>query len=422
MTSAFNPLPRGARDLLSAARTRRNELVRILLERVDAWGYQTVSTPLIEYAETLGRGLDQSDRDRLVRFPEAGTGAIVALRSDVTPQIARLVALHSDEAELRDVIRLSYAADTVAIPRGDDDAIERHQVGVELIGDAGVHADAELIRLADDLLSAAGSSAHRFDLVPTAIVRRVLAAIPTALRGRARVLLARKDRDGLADLLADVTAGSTIASLADAFGEARPAIGRARRQLSALSVDRELDQLEAALDAIGEPTMSRVDIDLGEVRGHDYYTGLRIRVWAPGSSHPVLRGGRYDDMIGRYGPARPATGFAIDLDALEAALPVPPPDPRGRGTLVAVVGEAPTLRAAAEREAAQRRSGTAASAEIPARDLGRGRAWVERVAGVEHAQARALERGAASLLLMEAGATQEWTWRDGAWIGIEGTR
>ena len=99
-------------------------------------------------------------------------------------------------------------------------------------------------------------------------------------------------------------------------------IDAARESLRPLKIDASLDHLDAvveALDAYDPEVRSRLTIDIGEARGFDYYTGVRLRAWAPGSSEPIIRGGRYDDMVARYGADLPAVGFAVDLDALERA-------------------------------------------------------------------------------------------------------
>ncbi|WP_052553162.1 ATP phosphoribosyltransferase regulatory subunit, partial [Enhygromyxa salina] len=328
-TSVFSPLPIGARDLLPIAARRRRALTNELLVWFERWGYREIVPPLIEYFEVLGRGLGAEDRERCVRFIEAGTGGVVALRSDVTPQIARVVAQRVGGAVAAgDSMRLCYAATLVRLPNGRDDRAELHQVGVEYLGDGSESADAELIGLADASLLALGSSAHRFDLSHAAVVRDALAFLglsPTIER-ELRDHLARKDLDGLTRVLerAGVDRASTqaFASLADSYGP--PALlAAARKRLRSIGAGEAIDQLREVVAAIEREHPScaaRVLVDLGEVRGFDYYTGLRLRVWAPGVGSPIVRGGRYDDLVSRYGAALPAVGLAFDLDALEDAL------------------------------------------------------------------------------------------------------
>lgn len=397
----FNPLPIGARDLLPATTRRRRAVTERLLDCFERWGYREVMPPLIEYFEVLGRGLGQDERERCVRFIEAGTGELVGLRSDVTPQIARMVAQRvGGTVEPNDELRLCYAATLVRLPSGRHDHAELHQIGVEYVGHTEPIADAELIGLCDEALSGLGSTGHRFDLSHTAIVRDALAslALAPAIEARLRERLARKDREGLLQVLerAEVPdkARQSFASLCDLHGPPS-VLERARERLRAVGASDAVDRLREVVAAVEREhprAHARLILDLGEVRGFDYYTGVRVRVWAPGASGPIARGGRYDHLLARYGADLPATGLALDLDALEEALiaagveldeerPLP-------GRLIALaerpttfVGPSLALREAAVEEARRAR----------ARGL---RAWIDNGLSLAQAQALAERRSA----------------------------
>lgn len=391
--SVFNPLPIGARDLLPATARRRRALTESLLGSFERWGYREVTPPLIEYFEVLGRGLGSDERERCVRFIEAGTGELVALRSDVTPQIARMVAQRVGGSVEPDAgLRLSYAATLVRLPASRHDRAELHQVGVEYVGDPQPSADAELIGLADEALLGLGSSAHRFDLSHTAIVRQAIASLQAtpALERSLREALARKDASGITSLLrgfgADAAAVEALAALAELHGSAN-LLNEARSRLAPLGIKTALDHLQTIIETVEREhpgAGERLLVDLGEARGFDYYTGARVRVWAPGSSEPIARGGRYDDLLGRYGAALPATGLAFDLDALDEALtcagvelgsdPAP-------ARLVATAVSSAALRSAAVTELRR------------ARDQGL-RAWIDEGLDLEQSQRQAERRGA----------------------------
>ncbi|HLT39494.1 MAG TPA: ATP phosphoribosyltransferase regulatory subunit [Enhygromyxa sp.] len=399
--SVFNPLPIGARDLLPATAKRRRAVTDTLLASFERWGYREVTPPLIEYFEVLGRGLGSDERERCVRFIEAGTGELVALRSDVTPQIARMVAQRvGGSVEPGDGLRLSYAATLVRLPTGRHDRAELHQVGVEYVGDPRPTADAELIGLADQALLGIGSVAHRFDLSHTAIVRDAIArlGISAAQERALQEALARKDPSGIISLLAGC---STSAAVVDAFASLAELHGspsslsspiNVHSRLAALGVGPAIDHLLEVIAAVEREhpgASDRLIIDLGEARGFDYYTGLRVRVWAPGSSGPIARGGRYDDLLGRYGAALPATGLAFDLDALEDALAFAGVEVAG-GELAAArlvaTAAGPTMMAAALR--------SAAVAEVRSARAQGLRAWIDEGIDLEHARRLAERRGA----------------------------
>ena len=420
--SVFSPLPIGARDLLPLELRRRRALTTTLLDRFERWGYREIAPALIEYFEVLGRGLGPSDRERCVRFieaGEAGTGELVALRSDVTPQIARMVAQRVGGTVAPDEsLRLSYAATALRLPKGRHDRAELHQVGVEFVGEAGPEADAELIGLADAALVGLGCAEFRIDLSHSRIVADALAHLEVgpSEAERLRARLARKDLAGVEQALADAgvegQAAATFASLAVLHGPPGLLVEH-RESLAAIGAGPAVDQLQAIVEVIEREhpgAYQRLLIDLGETRGFDYYTGMRVRLWAPGVGTPVVRGGRYDDLVARYGADLPATGLAIDLDALEIAL-------AAAGAVVEGEALAPArlIALAAEPghaiEAEQRR--VAVEQTHSARDEGL-RAWVERFASLDQAQRQATRREASQLcwLRVQDQAVLVERWRD----------
>lgn len=418
MSDIFSPLPIGARDLLPTTTRRRRALTERVLAVFDRWGYREITPPLIEYFEVLGRGLGNDERERCVRFIEAGTGELVGLRSDVTPQIARMVAQRvGGTVEHGDELRLCYAATLVRLPKGRHDHAELHQLGVEYVGEPEPSADAELIGLADAALVELGLTDHRIDLAHTAIVRDALAflGLAPAREAELRERLARKDREGLLRLLehAEVAreASEAVASLCALHGP--PALlDEARARLAKVGAGDAVERLRSIVAAVEREhprAHARLILDLGEVRGFDYYTGMRVRVWAAGSAAPIARGGRYDHMLARYGADLPATGFALDLDALEEALVAAGlelgeerPSP-GRLVALAERPADPELRVLAVEEVARARAE-------------RLRGWIETGLALDRALALAERRGCDRLTWLTSGAPLErWRRIDRAW-------
>lgn len=417
-------LPRGARDLLPPACRRRRAVTATLLSTFEAWGYEPVATPALEVYEVLARGLSEADRRGCVRFIAAGSGELVTLRADVTPQIARMVAQRFGGELSDDVVhRFSYAAEVLRQPTSAREQTEVHQVGIELLGDGDPAADAELVALADASLRAVGLHRFRLDLAHTRVARGLLAALelPPEDGARAHALVARKDRDGLARLLEPhdrppVLRRAAVA-LCDLFGAPAQVLRRAEDALAGAGVDDALAGLRAVLDhlaAMDDDVPSRITVDLGEARGFDYYSGIRVRGWAQGVHHPVVRGGRYDGLPRRYGVPRPATGFAIDLDAVEAALAAqgaePPGAEPGPAHLVAL---APMAGDASAR-------GRAHAAAARARAEGR-RAWVQPSVTLPRAQALAEAAGADRLTYVDQGDATQWSHGPTGWVRAQET-
>lgn len=396
-------LPRGARDLLPPAARRRARLTRALLAALDQWGYDPVVTPAIEYYEVFGRWLAERDRARCVRFIEAGTGELVTLRSDITPQIARLSAQRLGERRAAgEALRLCYAAEVVRLDERDARGqAEHHQVGVELIGDDRPEADAELILLCAEALRAAGLADATIELADVSIARGVFERLPPGCDiDELHRLLARKDSGGVARFVEGLAvrdeARRGLRLLCELFG-APDILGHVPSDIRAAWpwLDAALARLEAVVGLCreAEPGLAaRLVIDLGEVRGHDYYTGLRLRAWARGAAAPLVYGGRYGD----------GAGFAVELDALEAALDHAgaAPEPRRGGEAVIAEGPAQLARASA-RARALRAAGQ--------------RAWVQVGLSLTNAQTAAGEADRLTHLARDGrvttwlrGQTDEW--------------
>ena len=390
-------LPRGSRELLPAASRRRRALVQGLLAELERWGYEQVETPLVEYFDVVARGLGEADREACVRFIDGATGALVTLRADPTPQIARMLAQRlGDELASDAVQRWCYAADVVRQPSGAREPTEGHQVGVELLGDGDAWADVELVALCDSALRACGLVDFRIDLAHAQLARATIGklGLERPVRIAVRDLLARKHTVGLARLLSEqgVTeeTAAAVASLCDRIGDPR-VIATARSELGALVEHEHLAALAAVCEGLGDEVAARLVVDLGEVRGYDYYSGVRVRVWAPGVARPIVRGGRYDRLLAGYGCTRAATGFAIDLDALEQALARVEPRIAARppAHLVALpIDASAALRATAARLAARERSAGL-------------RAWVQPASTPARAEELARDGEAATLTWIE---------------------
>ena len=315
-------LPAGVRDFLPRAAARRRALAQRVMDVFEAWGYARIITPVFECADVLERGLGHDARAAAIRFVEPGSGEVVALRPDITPQVARVVATRL--AEVEGPIRLCYEG-AVTRRAGELGQREILQAGIELIEAGEPAGDAEVLAVAAAALAAAQLPETRLDVGHVAPARFVLEAAPDAeARARLTAALARKDRAGLkaAARVLPPDVASLAEELIKLWGPGAATLERARALPWPRDVQRALATLEtvlAAFQQLADQPAPAVTIDLGDVRGFDYYTGVRFAGYAGGAPDAVLRGGRYDELIGRYGRAARATGFAIDLEALAQA-------------------------------------------------------------------------------------------------------
>jgi ATP phosphoribosyltransferase regulatory subunit len=374
-------LPPGVRDYLPVAAARRRGLAASAGAEIERWGYRGIITPLYEYAEVLDRGMGSSVR--AMRFVEPASGEVVALRPDLTPQVARLVAtrMHDEPGP----VRLYYQGSVVRL---DGARREIFQIGVELIDAPQPGGDLEVVGLAEAALGALGIADYTVDLGHAAIVRAALGDLGLDDEALAALHLALMRKDGAA-----VAQLATLARVSDARKQllcALPSLyggpdvlSRARSLVEDPTARAAVDELEllcARLGALGAP--ERLSIDLGEVRGFDYYTGTRFALYAEGVGGALASGGRYDGLVARYGRPARAAGFALDVDRTAELLKlcgVSAPRQSGgvlvAGDPVAAARAAAELRASGERVVLDLDEPAAADADLQrraaARELGR---------------------------------------------------
>jgi ATP phosphoribosyltransferase regulatory subunit len=345
-------LPAGVRDFLPRAAARRRAVAERVMDVLSAWGYARIITPVFEVADVLERGLGADARAAAIRFVEPGTGEVVALRPDITPQVARLVATRM--ASVPGPLRLCYegAVTRLAGARGQREIL---QAGIELIdmdraADLGrrtsgrsrsgprpeargprpehersTAADAEVLAVAAAALAATGARDVRLDVGHVAPVLAVLGQLSEDAAQQLRAALIRKDRARVDAIARQLPAGQGkfASALVRMWGPADAVLAEALAMKwpdgGHEAFERVRDAMAGARALLAGTTSIELTLDLGEVRGFDYYTGLRFAGYAAGAADAVLRGGRYDRLLARYGAPAAAIGFAVDIEALAEA-------------------------------------------------------------------------------------------------------
>ncbi|HJL29457.1 MAG TPA: ATP phosphoribosyltransferase regulatory subunit, partial [Polyangiaceae bacterium LLY-WYZ-15_(1-7)] len=266
------------------------------------------------------------DRRDVLRFVEPETGEVALLRPDITPQIARIVATRLSDRPAP--WRLCYHGTMLRRRRGRARKSRAlSQAGVECVGFGGLGADLEVIGLAAEACALVGLPGVRVELGQVGLGRLLLAEVPEAARAPVAEALASKDAHALEARLREAKVPARqrrrVLGLVDLYGE-RPVLGRARRRYKDAESRAALDELARVWDGLAERGLEpQLGVDLGELRGHAYYTGVSFALLAEGPGEPLGGGGRYDRLLGRFGRPAPATGFGLDVGhvlwALEAA-------------------------------------------------------------------------------------------------------
>ena len=313
-------LPEGIDELLPERAGQLESLRRSLLDQCATWGYQYVIPPLVEFTDSLLVGLG-ADLDLVTcKFTDQMSGRMLGIRADITPQVARMDAHSLGETG---VTRLCYAGSTLqAIPQAVVGGRAPIQLGAELFGSDSIAADIEIILLLLSTIDRAGvDKALTLDIGHIGIYDALFSRENLAPELQQQIFdaLQRKsapDIDRLSALLTPDTANK-LRQLAALHGD--PAVLAIAREVFSAEpgVLAVLDDLEAILARVRQrfPDVA-VYIDLTELRGFRYHTGLVFAVYLEGRGSAVAKGGRYDSIGASFGRERPATGFAIDLKAL----------------------------------------------------------------------------------------------------------
>jgi ATP phosphoribosyltransferase regulatory subunit len=318
----IHPIPPGSHDVLPEEMRELRRLQRALMGVFEQRGYGEVSTPTIEYDEVLSRGDVRSAGTAYRFFDERGE--MLALRSDMTIPIARLVATRLADAE--PPLRLSYLAKAFrAVHPQRGQMRELTHAGVELIGAPGPEGTVEVIEVLEAALDAAGLRRAVIGLGDSDLFRQLLSELGVE-GGAGDSILGRLARHDLVGLEAELAAVEGIGSEQI---ETCLALSQLRGGREVLERARELggDAVERATARIGETyaaleergAAERVQIDLGLLRDLGYSSGAILEVYDPALGHVIGGGGRYDGLLGRFGADRPAAGFALYLERVHVA-------------------------------------------------------------------------------------------------------
>jgi ATP phosphoribosyltransferase regulatory subunit len=316
-----HPIPPGTRDVLPDEMRELRRIQAALTEVFTAHGYGEVATPTIEYHEVLARG-DERGAPAAYRFFDED-GALLALRTDMTVPIARLVStrLVADEPPFR----LCYVASAYRAIRPQRGQMREFvQAGVELVGVPAPEGTAEVVEVLARALDAAGLRRAVIGLGDADLYRQLLEEVGVEPRARDPVLdrLAAHDLAGL-----EVEVGElSLPSAARAMLVRLPSLRGGREVLEAAqgiggeAVERASRRLAATYESLAARGVAdRVRVDLGLLRDLGYYTGAILEVYDPAIGHILGGGGRYDELMARFGRPLPAAGFALYLERVHLA-------------------------------------------------------------------------------------------------------
>jgi ATP phosphoribosyltransferase regulatory subunit len=362
-------LPEFVEDILPEEAAAIESARARLLEVFRVHGYELVMPPMLEYIDSLLTGTGRDLDLRTFKLIDQLSGRTMGLRADMTPQVARVDA-HLLNRE--GVARLCYCGTVLHTrPRGLTATREPLQVGAEIYGHAGIESDVEIQQLLRTALASCGVDDVRLDVGHVGVFRAIArrAGVSPELELDLLEALLAKDRPGIAALTEplDAPARGALRTLPELYGGPEVLDAAAQRLPAHPEITAALADLRALVQANG----IAMSIDLADLRGYHYHSGVVFAAYCERLPSAIALGGRYDEVGKAFGRARPATGFSMDL----REIPRVAPRPARRGGILAPYSMDPGLRTAVE---ALRAKGEVVIVDLPGHEAARAELGCDR--------------------------------------------
>ena len=321
----FVHTPEGVRDIYGMECQRKHRIQEMIHENFSKFGYEDIETPTFEFFDVFGREIGTTPSKELYKFFDK-EGNTLVLRPDFTPSIGRCAAKYFMEQSVP--VRLSYMGNTFTNTSNLQGKLkEVTQMGVELIGDAGIMADAEMVHLAVSSLKAAGLKEFQVSIGEIGffkgICEEVMLDEETELE--LREFISNKNYFGAEELLLNnrnmkkenIETFLKVTELFGSFDVLDEALELVHNERSRRAIQR-LQQMYELLQMYGDEKY--VSVDLGLVSKYHYYTGIIFKGYTYGVGDAVVTGGRYDGLLSYFGKDAASIGFVINVDGVMQAL------------------------------------------------------------------------------------------------------
>ena len=317
--------PEGVRDIYNDECKKKQILQTQLQKTMECCGYQIIQTPTFEFFDIFGKEIGTTPSKDLYKFFDR-EGNTLVLRPDITPSIARAVAMYFGEEDMP--LRLYYMGSTFINNSSYQGRLkETTQLGAELVGDNSVAADAEIVSMAVESLLAAGLKEFQLSIGHADFFTGLMEAAGFAEEAadELRELIANKNYFGVEEVISNHEMDENLRELfqmlggfyfsADEMAKARRLAAHYPKILSSIT---RLEELHQVLKLYGIDKY--ISFELGIVSSYQYYTGVIFAGYTFGSGEAILKGGRYDKLHSYFGKNAASIGFAITVDQLMLAL------------------------------------------------------------------------------------------------------
>ncbi len=321
--------PEGVRDIYNAECEKKSVLEHRLHHRLHLYGFRDIETPAFEFFDIFSKERGTVLSREMYKFFDR-EGNTLVLRPDMTPPIARCMAKYYREETMP--VRFCYIGNTFVNNTSYQGKLKQvTQLGAELINDASVEADAEMIAMTVDCLLDAGLTRFQVEIGQADFFRGLMeeADIDVEEAEELRVLIENKNMFGVEEIISrKEIAGrklpdglkEVILKLPELFGTLDRLLYVKEKITStrALVAIERLESLYALLCEYGFEEY--ITFDLGMLSKFNYYTGIIFRAYTFGTGDAVATGGRYDSLVGQFGKDAPAIGMAVLINQLLSAL------------------------------------------------------------------------------------------------------
>ena len=318
---AYTQIPPGTQIVIGRAARRRRVLERAICSVFEGWSYEEIIPPIFDYYDVFVKGMGTGPEEQIYRFIDR-EGNILALRPEFTSLVAKTAATRL--ASSSRPIRLYYSGEVLRFekPKGGRQR-EFAQIGIEHYGGTGKTSDVEILLIAVETFQRLGVQAFQINLGSVdffgGIVDRM--ELPPEQIAQLKDLLNVKDQSGLEALLQKLPLEDRRKKILRAVPHltgGKAVIAEARELVRNPRSVEALDHLQEIYSIFERLNLAQhLTIDLGEIRGFDYYTGILFRAYVRDLGFEVASGGRYDGLPATFGEDLPAVGFSFSLDRLE---------------------------------------------------------------------------------------------------------
>lgn len=316
--------PEGVRDIYNGECSQKHHLQTEIRKVFDSYGYEEIETPSFEYFEVFSREVGTIPSKDLYKFFDR-EGNTLVLRPDFTPSVSRACATYFNPEH--QVITLSYTGNTFINNSSYQGRLkETTQMGVERIGDDSAEADAELLAMTVECLLKAGLKEFQVSVGQVDYFKSLLqdANLDIEEEENLRSLISQKNYFGVEDL---VRSQNIPESLEKAFLELPHLFGssevlqKARSLTDNICAIKAVERLEEIYEILKIYGYEKyVSFDFGMLSKFQYYTGIIFQAYTYGTGEPVVKGGRYNNLLKHFDKPAASIGFGITVDNLLMAL------------------------------------------------------------------------------------------------------